>query len=265
MTTRSIKEHRLTAGTGSDAREIAVLHREGAAPGLVWLGGFRSDMEGTKAEALDAWGAREGHAVTRFDYSGHGRSGGAFLEGTISRWLEEALAVFRACTQGPQVLVGSSMGGWIALLLNKALQVDDEGERVAGLVLIAPALDMTKDLMSDAFTPAEWEAMRGNGRVEQPSEYSPEPYILTRDLIEDGERHLFGPDPFKVGAPVHILQGGQDADVPPPHAQALMERLVHDDAILTMVPDGDHRLSRDEDIALLERAVSSMVQRAAAG
>jgi pimeloyl-ACP methyl ester carboxylesterase len=203
-------------GTGDAQREIAMLRREGRTPGLFWLGGFRSDMEGTKAIALDDLGAGQGLAVTRFDYSGHGRSGGDFLHGTISRWLEEALAVF-ATTQGPQIVVGSSMGGWLALLVNKALRARGE-DRVKAIVLIAPAVDMTRDLMRDSFTDAELADLWEKGRVEQPSDYSDEPYVLTRELIEDGENHLLFSAPIRTHCPVAILQGGKDTDVPPAHA-----------------------------------------------
>ncbi|HCO56317.1 MAG TPA: alpha/beta hydrolase, partial [Pelagibacterium sp.] len=165
----------LTVGQSDSARDIATLRRPGNAPGLFWLGGFRSDMMGSKAQALDALGVQKGLAVTRFDYSGHGQSGGDFLDGTISRWLEEALAVFET-TEGPQIVVGSSMGGWLALLVNRALRQRGD-ERVLAMVLIAPATDMTRDLMRETFTDAELLDLWEKGRVEQPSDYSDEPYI----------------------------------------------------------------------------------------
>jgi len=245
----------LTVGTGDTAREIAILERKGKAPGLFWLGGYRSDMEGTKAEALDLWAAAHGHAATRFDYSGHGRSGGRFEDGTISRWLEEAEVVFDHATKGPQVLIGSSMGGWIALLLAKRLAARGESDRLAGMVLIAPAFDMTKDLMWDAMTPAEKRRIKKDGRIEEPSQYSDQPDVITLKLIEDGEAHLFGKHPIETGCPVHVIQGMQDSDVPWAHATKLMERLAFDDAVLTLVRDGDHRLSRPEDIERLIAAI----------
>lgn len=249
--------HTLTVGTGSDAREIAMLRRPGAAPGLVWLGGFRSDMAGSKAEALDALGADKGLAVTRFDYSGHGVSGGAFLDGTISRWLEEALAVFDT-TEGEQIVIGSSMGGWLALLLNRALR--QRGiDRVRALVLIAPATDMTSDLMGDTFTDAELVSLRETGRVEQPSDYSPEPYVLTRALIEDGENHLLFGAPIRTHCPVAILQGGLDTDVPPAHALKLVSHLLSDPVTFTLIPDGDHRLSREPDLELMRQTILRQV------
>ncbi len=250
----------LKVGAGETAREIAILARKGKAPGLFWLGGYRSDMEGTKAEALDLWAAAHGHAATRFDYSGHGRSGGRFEDGTISRWLEEAEAVFEHATEGPQVVIGSSMGGWIALLLAKRLAALGKSDRLAGMVLIAPAFDMTKDLMWDAMTPAERRRIKKDGLLTQPSEYSAEPDVITLALIEDGKAHLFGNQPIETGCPVHVIQGMQDADVPWAHATKLMERFAFDDAVLTLVRDGDHRLSRPEDIERLTRAVAAMVE-----
>jgi pimeloyl-ACP methyl ester carboxylesterase len=251
-------EH-LEVGAGAEARRIAVLRRDGVNPGVAWLGGFRSDMAGTKAEALDRWAAEAGHVCTRFDYSGHGQSGGRFEDGTISRWLEEAEAVFARFAPGPQVLVGSSMGGWIALLLAQRLRARGQTERLAGMVLIAPAVDMTKDLIWDMFDEAARRDIAEKGFHAQPSTYSDEPYVFTRALIEDGKRHLFGDQPIETGCPVHVIQGMQDEDVPWRHATALMEKLAFDDAVLTLVRDGDHRLSRPEDIERLTRAVAGMI------
>lgn len=254
MTTENAK---IVVGNADQARQIAVLRRPGRTPGLFWLGGFRSDMEGSKAQALDLLGAEQGLAVTRFDYSGHGRSGGDFLDGTISRWLEEALAVF-ATTTGPQIVIGSSMGGWLALLLNRALRERGE-DRIAALVLIAPATDMTRDLMADGFTEAERADLKEKGRVEQPSDYSDEPYVLTRALIEDGERHLLFLGPIRTHCPVAILQGGKDTDVPPAHALKLVSHLISDPVTFTLIPDGDHRLSRDADLEALRQTVLRLV------
>ena len=248
----------LLVGEGRAARRIAVLSRPGGAPGLFWLGGFRSDMTGGKATALDSLGAEDGLAVTRFDYSGHGQSGGDFFDGTIGRWLEEALAVF-ATTRGPQIVVGSSMGGWLALLLNRVLRERGAG-RIRSLILIAPAVDMTEELMRPEFTPADLETLAGQGYVEQPSEYSDEPYPITARLIEDGREHLLFGGPIETGCPVTILQGGKDTDVPPAHALRLVSHLLNDPVTLTLVPDGDHRLSRDSDLALLRAAVRRAVE-----
>ena len=257
---RMPEPRRIEVGEGAARREIAALVRGGGEPGLFWLGGYRSDMIGTKAAALDAFGARHGLAVTRFDYSGHGRSGGDFLEGTISRWLEEALAVF-ALTQGPQIVVGSSMGGWLALLLNRALRQRGE-ERVRGLILIAPAVDMTEDLMRATFTKKELKSLEQRGLVEQRSDYSDEPYPITRTLIEDGAQHLMFGRGIVTGCPVAILQGGKDKDVPREHSMKLVQHLLSDPVTFTLVPDGDHRLSRPEDIALLEGALERAIEEA---
>jgi pimeloyl-ACP methyl ester carboxylesterase len=247
----------LTVGSGPAARDIAVAQRSGHSPGIFWLGGFRSDMAGSKAMALDALGAERGIMVTRFDYSGHGVSGGDFNEGTISRWLEEAEAVF-ATTSGPQIIVGSSMGGWLALLLARALL--RRGSHAHGLVLIAPAPDMTHELMLRGFTPSEHEQLQNNGYVDQPSQYSDIPYRITRALIEDGAQHLLFGSVIETGCPVTILQGGQDPDVPQAHAIKLVTHILHDPVTLTLIPDGDHRLSRDEDLVRLRDAVIRLLE-----
>lgn len=246
-------ESRLSVASADGVRDIATLQRAGASPGLFWLGGYRSEMTGAKASALDAFGVANGLAVTRFDYSGHGQSGGDFLEGTISRWLEEALAVF-ATTNGPQIIIGSSMGGWLALLLNRLLRTRGEA-RTKALILIAPAVDMTEELMRSTFTPEEYEALATKGVIEQPSEYSTEPYPITAMLIEDGSRHLMFGGVIDTGCPVTILQGIKDPDVPHEHALKLVAHLLTDPVTLTLIPDGDHRLSREQDLRLLETAV----------
>lgn len=248
---------KISVGDPEDTREIAIKRRAGAAPGLFWLGGFRSDMDGSKAQALDRLGEEHGIGVTRFDYSGHGVSGGAFLDGTISRWLEDALAVFETTT-GPQIVIGSSMGGWLALLLNKALRAKDD-TRVKAMVLVAPATDMTRDLMRDSFSDSELEDLWEKGRVEQPSDYSDEPYVLTRALIEDGENHLLFGSPIRTHCPVAILQGGKDTDVPAAHALKLVSHLISDPVTFTLIPEGDHRLSRDADLEMLGQTVMRLV------
>jgi len=248
----------LTVGEGEAARRIAVERRAGKAPGLFWLAGFKSDMTGSKALTLDRYGAERGLAVTRFDYSGHGASGGDFEEGTITRWLEEARAVFDT-TQGEQVVVGSSMGGWIALLLARALLKDGK-RRLKGLVLIAPAVDMTEELMKKGFSPAQMKALEGQGHVDRPSQYSETPYRITRALIEDGRNHLMLGGVIETGCPVVILQGGQDPDVPQAHAIRLTTHLLHDPVTLTLIPDGDHRLSRDEDLRRLTDAITHLIE-----
>ena len=251
----------LDVGTGPAARRIAVRQREGAAPGLFWLGGFKSDMQGTKAVALDRWAEQQGRACTRFDYSGHGESGGAFLEGTIGRWLEDSLAVLSSVARGPQVLVGSSMGGWLALLLVRELkrrgaESPPLAASVAGLVLIAPAVDFTEELMWKQFPAKVKREIEQQGSWLRPSQYDEGGYPITRNLIEEGRNHLLLGELIEIGCPVRILQGVLDPDVPWQHAVELSSRLAHDDVVLTLVKDGDHRLSRPEDIDRLIAAVA---------
>jgi pimeloyl-ACP methyl ester carboxylesterase len=230
------------------------------APGLFWLGGFNSDMRGTKALALDAWAAEQGRACIRFDYSGHGESGGAFIDGTIGRWLEEAAAVFEQFAQGPQVVIGSSMGGWMALLLSRALASRATKQAtLAGLVLIAPAPDFTEQLMWNNFSDEIREEITTKGVWMRPSEYGDgTPYPITRALIEEGRNHLLLGSAIEVGCPVRILQGAQDPDVPWQHAFALAHRLPAEDVVLTMIQDGDHRLSRPQDVARIMAAVAEI-------
>jgi pimeloyl-ACP methyl ester carboxylesterase len=248
----------LDIGAGSEHRRIAVREQAGAAPGLFWLSGYKSDMKGTKAEALARWAGEAGRGCMRFDYSGHGESGGAFTEGTIGRWLADALAVFEAYGHGRQILVGSSMGGWLALLMVRALRQSSRpaAASVAGLVLIAPAVDFTEELMWKRFTPAIREELEQTGVWRRPSDYSPEPYLVTRQLIEEGRGHLLLGGMIETGCPVRILQGVEDPDVPWRHAVELVSRLASDDVVLTLVKDGDHRLSRPDDIERLIRAVA---------
>jgi pimeloyl-ACP methyl ester carboxylesterase len=257
----------LDVGTAGAARRIAVRMRAGDAPGLLWLGGFNSDMQGTKAEALDAWAKARRRAIVRFDYSGHGESGGTLRDGTIGRWLEEAVAVFDAFCRGPQILVGSSMGGWIALLLTRAMAQRSGGGGfetrpcprssavVAGVVLIAPAVDFTEELMWNRMTPEARRAIEAKGVWERPSAYSDRSYLVTRTLIEEGRSHLLLGAMIETGCPVRTLQGVQDPDVPWQHAVELTSRFARDDVVLTLVKDGDHRLSRPQDIERLIAAV----------
>jgi pimeloyl-ACP methyl ester carboxylesterase len=248
----------IVVGEGIAARSIAVRAREGSAPGLFWLGGFKSDMAGTKALALDEWAAAQRRACVRFDYSGHGESGGAFVDGTIGRWLEESVVVFDRFCAGPQVVIGSSMGGWMALLLAREIARRPAGRAsLAGLVLIAPAPDFTEVLMWNGFSPKVKQEIESKGVWLRPSEYG-EPYPITRALIEEGRNHLLLGSAIEVGCPVRILQGAQDPDVPWQHAFALAHRLPADDVVLTMIQDGDHRLSRPQDIARIIAAVAEI-------
>jgi pimeloyl-ACP methyl ester carboxylesterase len=248
----------IEVGNDAGRRRIAVRARTGSAPGLFWLSGFNSDMRGTKAIALDAWAAERNRACVRFDYSGHGESGGAFVDGTIGRWLEETVAVFEQFCAGPQVVIGSSMGGWMALLLAREMaRRPARRASLAGLVLIAPAPDFTEELMWKNFSPEARHEIETNGVWLRPSAYG-EPYPITRALIEEGRNHLLLGGSIDVGCPVRILQGAQDPDVPWQHAFALAHRLPADDVVLTMIQDGDHRLSRPQDIARMIAAVAEI-------
>lgn len=257
----------ITVGTDEAARQIAVALQPAAGGNtlahLVWLGGYRSDMSGTKAVELAALAGRIGTACIRFDYSGHGVSGGAFVDGTISRWLEESLAVIEHAvkTLGTRrvVLVGSSMGGWIALRAVAEL-AKRKDIAIAGLVLIAPAPDFTSDLIEPNLTEAERTALAERGQFEEPTPYGPDPNIYTLKLIEDGRENRVLTGVIETGCPVHILQGMADPDVPYAHAVRLMEHLSGDDVVLTMIRDGDHRLSRPQDIAKILEAAEGLAR-----
>lgn len=240
---------------------IAVRRRLGASPGVIWLGGYRSDMAGTKARALDDWAAERGRACLRHDYSGHGESGGDFHDGTISRWLAQSLAVFETYTDGPQILVGSSMGAWIALLMAKRLAKLGKPGRVAGLVLLAPAPDFTTDLVEPKLTQAQRDDLAGKGFFETPSQYGPDAYVYTRALLDDGRENRVLTGPIDTFCPVHILQGLEDPDVPYAHALKLVALLPADDVTLALIPGGDHRLSRPQDIAMMIGAIDAISAR----
>ncbi len=252
----------LDVGEGGESRRIAMRvlpAKSGSSlPALVWLGGYRSDMTGTKAIELERHAAACGCACIRFDYSGHGASGGAFIDGTISRWLEESLAVIDHVGPERMVLVGSSMGCWVALRLIAELRARGEGARVAGLVLVAPAPDFTSDLIEPNLSDAERTSLAERGYFEEPTPYGPDPNIFTARLIEDGRKNRVMTGIIETGCPVHILQGMQDPDVPYGHALKLMEHLPSDDVVMTLIRDGDHRLSRPEDIGRILAAVAAM-------
>jgi pimeloyl-ACP methyl ester carboxylesterase len=216
-------------------------------------------MGSTKATALDAEAERLGLGLLRFDYSGHGCSEGRLEDGTISRWLEETLALVRTQTEGPQILLGSSMGGYLALLAARALTQAGEAERLAGLVLIAPAVDFTEKLIWERAPDEARRAIMEAGAWRRASPYSDEPDVFTRALIEDGRKHLLLDGSIRAGCPTVVLQGMRDEDVPYSHALALIERLG-DSATLTLVKDGDHRLSRPQDLRLLFGALGLMVE-----
>ena len=219
---------------------------------FVWLCGFKSDMSGTKVTVLEAWARRAGHGFLAFDYSGHGLSDGAFEDGTVTAWREDALAVIEAQTQGELILVGSSMGGWMALLAAQALSA-----RVTAMVLIAPAPDFTDKLIWPEFDAAAQAQIMAEGMTLRPSDYGA-PYPITRALIEDGRRWNLLDAPIVFSGAVRILQGMQDGDVPWQHALRLVEALDGGDVALTLIKDGDHRLSRDQDIARLLRVCAEV-------
>ena len=243
---------------------IAVRHRRGGVPNLVWLGGYRSDMDGTKAVELDRWCGARGLACTRFDYSGHGASGGDFKAGTISRWLGEAMAVAGAFAETPMILVGSSMGAWIALRMVRELNGGAGDDPIAGLLLLAPAPDFTSELHEPRLTEAQRHELDEKGYFEEPTPYGPEPNVFTRALFEDGRANRVMTGPIDTFCPVHIIQGQADPDVPWQHAQRLFALLSKDDAAIGYVKDGDHRLSRPQDIALMLGAAGTLAARAGA-
>ena len=245
-----------------DGAPIAIEARKGSAPGFVWLGGYRSDMDGTKAVELDRWCGERGLACTRFDYSGHGRSGGAFRDGTISRWLGEAKAVIDAHATGKQILVGSSMGAWVALRLVQMLNNGALDDPVAGLLLLAPAPDFTSALMEPELTEAQKSALERHGYFEEPTPYGPDPNIFTKALFDDGRANAVMTGPIDTFCPVHIIQGRADPDVPWQHAQRLFELLSKDDATIAYIADGDHRLSRPQDIEAILAAAGRLADQA---
>ncbi len=240
--------------TTAQSRRIAYHQTPGQGPGVVFLGGFKSDMTGTKAIYLQDWAERSGRAFLRFDYSGHGASSGAFLEGAIGDWFQDALAAITELTTGPQVLVGSSMGGWISLLVARSIP-----QRVAGLVGIAAAPDFTEDSMWAGFTPAQRQEMAETGRVALPSEYSDQPYIITRRLIEEGRNRLVLRAPLPLPFPVRLLQGTADSDVPPSVALRLLDHAAGDDIRLTLVKGADHRFSTPACLAMIVQAIEDVL------
>lgn len=239
--------------TTPQGRRIAYHRTEGAGPGVVFLGGFKSDMTGTKAVFLQDWAKAQGRAFLRFDYSGHGSSSGDFLECAIGDWFEDALAVITALTTGPQILVGSSMGGWIALQLARAIP-----ERIAGLVGIAAAPDFTEDSMWAGFTEAQRQALLAEGQVALPSDYSDAPYIITLRLIEEGRNRLVLRAPLSLPFPVRLLQGTADTDVPPAVALRLLDHATGPDIRLTLVKGADHRFSTPDCLAMIAAAIADV-------
>jgi len=250
--TRSTKEPPAFLARAGGAT-LAYRKRGGRAPGIVFLGGFMSDMTGTKAEALDHFCAAEGRAYLRFDYFGHGGSSGDFRDATVGRWKEDAIAVLDQLTEGPQVLVGSSIGGWIMLLAALA-----RPQRIHALIGIAAAPDATEDLMWGELSEAQRAAMLRDGYLRLPSQYSAEGYVYTRRLIEEGRHHLLLRAPIALRCPVRLLHGMADPDVPWRTSTALAERLESTDVRVTLVKDGDHRLSTEGDLTLLMRTIAEV-------
>ena len=235
--------------------------RDANRPGLVWLQGFKSEMTSTKATHLAHWCARTGLGLTRFDYSGHGQSGGKFEDGTLGQWLGESIEVITRLTQGPQILVGSSMGGFMALLAARHFNgraKEGESLRIAGLVLIAPAWDMITQLMEPRLPPEGRMMIERNGVWNRPSHYGDGPYPITRGLIEEGKRHSLAGTGFDPRCPVRILHGIQDPDVPWQHSMRLVDELTCEDLRVTLIKDGEHRLSRERDLALLTSTIAEL-------
>ncbi len=237
-----------------DGHALAYHASPGRSPTVVFLGGFMSDMTGTKASALEAFCRAEARGFVRFDYLGHGQSSGAFTDGTIGRWTDDALAVIDTLTEGPQVLVGSSMGGWIMLLAALARR-----ERVAGLVGIAAAPDFTEHLLWQTFDAPTRERLERDGLVYQPSDYGEEPYPITRELIEEGRRHLLLGETIALTCPVRLIHGMRDEDVPWRTSLTLADRLASEDVETTLVKAGDHRLSEPADLERLWRIVDALI------
>jgi pimeloyl-ACP methyl ester carboxylesterase len=243
--------------TKPDGARIAYHMTLGKAPGIVFLGGFASDMTGTKAMGLEAYAKQRGQAFLRFDYQGHGQSSGAFAEGTIGVWHSDALAAIDTLTEGPQILVGSSMGGWM-MLLTAAKRPD----LIAGLVGIASAPDFTEDLMWPNFNEEIRETLLSDGLYQRPSEYSGEPYTITMKLIKDGRDHLLLRDPLSIDAPVRLLHGMADNDVPYQVSLKIAEHVTCPDLQVRLIKDGDHRLSTERDLAILTGTIDAMLERA---
>jgi pimeloyl-ACP methyl ester carboxylesterase len=238
-----------------DGNTVAYCRRAGREPAVVFLGGFRSDMTGTKAVALDAWAERTGQAYLRFDYLGHGQSSGRFEDGTIGRWLDDSLTAIDRLTNGRLVLVGSSMGGWLALLSALARR-----ERVAGLVLIAAAPDFTERMLLGGLSPEDRLKLEREGRLERPSQYSPEASVFTWKLIEEGRQHLVLDKPLVLPCPVHLLHGQSDPDVPWEYSLQIARHIEAPEVITTFVKGGDHRLSTPADIARLIATVETLAR-----
>jgi pimeloyl-ACP methyl ester carboxylesterase len=254
-------EHSLERPDGASVAYVAIPRQEGdRRPGVVFCGGFVSDMTGTKARHFEGVCRARGQAYVRFDYYGHGRSSGRFEDGTIGRWADDAVAVLDAATEGPQILVGSSMGGWVAVLAALA-----RPERVAGLVGIAAAPDFTEELIWAQMDEAARETVRRDGVWQRPTQYADEePHRITMGLIEEGRRHLLLHGPIALDRPVRLFHALDDPDVPWTQSLRLAERLAASDVRLTLIKQAGHRLSRDEDLALIAGGIAELSDRAQA-
>lgn len=240
----------------SDAGRCLAFHRiAGTAPGIVFLGGFKSDMTGTKAQHLEAWAQAQGRAFLRFDYSGHGQSSGIFTKGCIGDWAADAMAAITALTDGPQVLVGSSMGGWIALLVARAMP-----DRVAGMVTIAAAPDFTEDAMWAGFSDAQKAALAADGQIAIPSDYG-DPYIITQRLIEDGRQHLVLRSPLPLPFPVRMVQGTADTSVSTDTALRLLDHADCPDMRLSLAKGADHSFSAPDNLIQITTAIEEVLAR----
>jgi pimeloyl-ACP methyl ester carboxylesterase len=237
-----------------DGHSIAYVRATGSTPGVVFLGGFTSDMTGTKAGALDAWCRHRARAFVRFDYLGHGRSSGRFEQGTIGRWVQDALAIIDQLTEGPQILIGSSMGGWIMLLAALA-----RPDRIAGLLGIASAADLTEELLWKRFDADTRRRLGTHGLIRLPSDYNDSPYLITEELIEEGRGHLLLTDTIPLSCPIRLLHGMGDLDVPWQTSLRIAEQLAGDNVRLILIKDGDHRLSRPEDLALMTDTLAGLL------
>jgi pimeloyl-ACP methyl ester carboxylesterase len=237
-----------------DGGHLAYRLTPGRTPGIVFLGGFKSDMTGSKALRLEGFAKARGQAFLRFDYQGHGQSSGRFEEGTIGTWMLDAITVLDVLTTGPQVLVGSSMGGWLMLLLAR-----QRPERIAGLLGIASAPDFTQDLIWDDLSPAQRQRLSDDGRLELPSDYGAEPTVITRQLLVEGQQHLLLQSPLRVACPVRLIHGTADNDVPFDRSLALLDAIDHDDVELTLVKNGDHRLSDERGLGIIEATLARLL------
>ena len=248
------QDREASIATKPDGATIAYHRIPGKNPGVVFLGGFKSDMTGTKALALHEYCEKRGRAYLRFDYQGHGQSSSSFEEGSIGTWADDAQFAITTLTEGPQILVGSSMGGWLMLLVAKS-----EPQSAAGLVGIAAAPDFTEDLIAAEFTSDDYAAMDRDGYIDMPSEYDDgEAYRITKKLIDDGRHHLLLRAPLKIDQPLRLLQGMEDKDVPYETALHIAEAVTGDDVSIYLIKDGDHRLSRDQDLKQLFQTLDDL-------